>query len=954
MQLQQFLSEILPDTGVKFLVLDATHHEAHSTVDSLLKSALVSVASGRNVYFACASYKQATYTDATGKERRRTQENVEAVKAFWLDIDCQEGKDYPSVSAALAALIAFKKATGFPAPIIVNSGGGLHCYWPINDALPEAEWKASARRFRAFFESNGLNFDHSRDCDSASILRVPQSRNYKYTPPELVKVISKNYAGPSDLATLLAIAEQHTPVGALAAASKPSYLAASINDDLALPEREYPPLNIEILIDQCRQMQAFKETGGGSYNAWRAAIGVLKYVDGGVELAHEWGRQHAQYSYEETQAKFDDWNTPPPTCAAFGDDCGHCSTCPHKGVINSPASLSIGGNVVEVFVPEEKGLHDEITSIVLPDGYAINEFRQVCRFTKDTGTSEWVTVPFCDTFLYPVARIQDTLGMMSTKWMAEYKFKGATATRSVIVPGQALGERGAALHGLLAKHEVMVKGNDRKHLEDYMAAFMTKMRAEREAVKQYRTFGWQMGDKGMEGFLLGPTLYTPTGDKQVVLSGANTGLFADAFVLNPAASKEAWIDCIDRMYNHPGHEQFQFIMYAGFGSALVHFFGEPTGAPISLYGGRGQGKTTACKMALSIFGKPNRLMVSWKTGATLNAVLKSCAIMGSVPFLIDEFSNAYGAELSDALYAMGNGRDKMRSDTAGNLKMDALTWALTTFATTNSSLHDKVAVIKDDATAEISRLLELHWDAAETIEHHAMLRLLEEIEPHAGVVGREYVEYIVTHYEQVREAIHKIRERLDKQIGFTKETRFWSLQIAAAMVGGYIATKLGFLKFDYKAVYNFAVRLGQQHLKQISGHITTPTDSFHLMLTSMSNQIIVTREEGDGRVSAVDVKVMGAPVGRLITSKHALYLSTSAIREWCKDRHIGFDEMRSRLVNEKILLKDGFKYYLGKGTTVTTGQVNCWKLNWRMISEGLDVVMPELEVPVDNRKGAAK
>lgn len=955
MQLQQFLSEILPDTGVKFLVLDAKHHVAYATIEDLADAALVADDQERAVYFACASYKEVSYIDKDGKKRQRTQENVQAIKAFWLDIDCREGKDYATTREALAALRDLTTSTGFPSPILVGSGGGIHCYWPISEAITPEEWHAQARLFRAFFESNDLKFDHSRDCDSASILRVPGTHNRKYDTPKQVKIAPNGYTGPYDLATLADIAARHTPLGSLP--STPAYLAAAINSDLALPEREYPPLDVEIVVKQCRQMKAFKETGGGSYNAWRAAIGVLKFVENGDKLAHEWGSQHPDYVYAETQAKFDDWNTPPPTCAAFGDDCGHCTACPHFGKVNSPASLAIGGNVVEVFVPEEKGLHDEITSIVLPDGYALNELRQLCRFVKDDETGAWVTTPFCDTFLYPVARVQDTAGMMSTKWIAEYAFKNKTATRPVIVPGQTLGERGSALHGLLAKHEIAVKGNDRRYLEDYMAAFMTKMRAEREAVKQYKTFGWQEHERGgMEGFLLGSTLYTPTGDKQVVLSGTNTGLFADAFIPHHDADKEKWVECIDKMYNHPGHEQFQFILYAGFGSALVHFFGEPTGAPISLYGGRGQGKTTACKMALSIYGKPNRLMVSWKTGATLNAVLKSCAIMGSVPFLIDEFSNAFGAELSDALYAMGNGRDKMRSDTAGNLKMDGLTWALTTFATTNSSLHDKVSVLKDDATAEISRLLELHWDAADTISHHTMLRLQEEIEPHYGSVGREYIQYIVENYTTVKAMIQKVRERLDKMIGFTKETRFWSLQIAAAMVGGYIATKLGFLKFDYKAVDAYAVALGKTHLRQIGTHVTDASASFSNMITSMSNQIIVTWEEGDGRSSMMEVpRVIGSPVGRLIQRKNVLYLSTSAVRDWCKEKHVGYEEMHAKLVSEHIILKEGFKYYLGKGTNIPTGQVNCWKLNWSIISGTVGAVFPEVEAP-DGRgkRGAVK
>ena len=93
------------------------------------------VAEGRNAFFGVAKY-------ATGDNR--TKENVRALKAFWLDIDCGEAKaqvnpdtgrpdGYIDQTAGLQALKAFCEVVGMPKPTLVNSGGGIHAFWPLEE-----------------------------------------------------------------------------------------------------------------------------------------------------------------------------------------------------------------------------------------------------------------------------------------------------------------------------------------------------------------------------------------------------------------------------------------------------------------------------------------------------------------------------------------------------------------------------------------------------------------------------------------------------------------------------------------------------------------------------------------------------------------------------------------------------------------------------------------------------
>lgn len=140
---------------------------------------------GQSVYHACATYKD-------GLSRKAS--NATAMKSFWADLDCgaekaKTGDGYETKEDAVLALRVFCRAVGLPRPMIVDSGGGLHIYWPLKKTISAERWKPIADKLKRATKAFGLLADQSRTADAASVLRPVGTYNRKYDPPRRVTLL---------------------------------------------------------------------------------------------------------------------------------------------------------------------------------------------------------------------------------------------------------------------------------------------------------------------------------------------------------------------------------------------------------------------------------------------------------------------------------------------------------------------------------------------------------------------------------------------------------------------------------------------------------------------------------------------------------------------------------------------------------------------------------------------
>ena len=110
------------------------------------------------------------------KARSGRKTDVYGAGWVWCDLDFKEGEG----AASLARL------HGNAPTMLIASGGGVHCYWPL-DRVTTFGGIQDARRFEQGLKRHAAQYDGDPAATDASrVLRVPGTLNYKYNPPRKV------------------------------------------------------------------------------------------------------------------------------------------------------------------------------------------------------------------------------------------------------------------------------------------------------------------------------------------------------------------------------------------------------------------------------------------------------------------------------------------------------------------------------------------------------------------------------------------------------------------------------------------------------------------------------------------------------------------------------------------------------------------------------------------------
>ena len=358
----RFLKTILPEFGIHYLALfkEGYKYPAHKVYTDLetMADAVDNMANSRqmSVYHACATYKRAVIEidgkDGEIKRKYRTPENWERARSFWVDLDCgqvkfDKGDGYLTKKEASAAIFKFADTVGWPHPMLVDSGNGIHAYWPLTKDITSEKWVKIARILKASLHQAGVIADPTRTADFASILRPAGSTNRKNGDAKKVVVTSEGT--PTDPAVLAAAISKYAidnGVKLIKESVQREYVApGGLNDDLIAHLHQYPdiPVDANEVANKCAQVGAMRDTlGDVGYEPWRGVIGILKHCENGEAFAEEWSsrREETGHAQLDWDIRYSTWSKGPATCEFFlGCNPSGCEGCPVKGKIKTPLVL---------------------------------------------------------------------------------------------------------------------------------------------------------------------------------------------------------------------------------------------------------------------------------------------------------------------------------------------------------------------------------------------------------------------------------------------------------------------------------------------------------------------------------------------------------------------------------------------------------------------------------------
>lgn len=203
---------------------------------------------------------------------------------------------------------------------------------------------------------------------------------------------------------------------------------------------------------------------------------------------------------------------------------------------------------------------------------------------------------------------------------------------------------------------------------------------------------------------------------------------------------------------------FRLVTDACFASVLIEKIGGLC-FMIHLWGGTGKGKTVGLKAAASIWGEPEKLLLS--ADATDNYATGRASFFKNLPVMIDETQVASN-KLDKLIYLLTEGRTRGRLDRNGK-ERNASAWNCVTILT-----GEKPLINGKSAAGAVNRVIELEVEDSLFKDFGQAMDVIQE---NYGFAGKRFVEYIQQQnvkdlrqeYNQIQKEIRTLSDATGKQ-----------------------------------------------------------------------------------------------------------------------------------------------------------------------------------------------
>ena len=889
LDINNFLSIVLPNTGsycVVGLKEDGSPRQKFvGSIEEVNVLAQKLVDEQYNAYFALASF--------TDPKEGRTAKNAQSLKSFFVDIDCGVGKPYADQAEGMTALKAFIKATKLPKPTVVNSGRGIHVYWVLEAALPSTEWKPLAEKFKALCAQHKFEADPSVTADSARILRIPGTFNYKdvENPAKVEMILSAPQVSISILQDVFNTVEQDIFAGMAGQPFIPRQMDAMTLALMGNNISRFKTIMVKSAQGEgCPQLlHIYENQATIDEPLWRGGLSIAQQCVDRDKAIHTLSNKHPDYSASATERKANETKGP-YTCATFKKlNPTPCQGCPHN--ITSPIQLGKEfneakeeDNTVEV-AAEEEGEEATIYKIPkFPFPYTRGAAGGIYTKIKDeeSGLEEVQMIYPYD--FYAVKRMNDP-------------DRGESVLLRLHLPKDGVKEFIMPLTDVLAtdrfrdtiaKHGVAVMATKQKILMAYITRWVEELQSTTEAELARKQFGWLPDDSG---FILGDKEITADVVKYSPPTASTIELVP---MFREKGDFHIWKDVINA-YAREHMEAKAFAFFMGFGNTLLKFT-NLKGYLLSLKSqGSGSGKTTVLHTIGSIYGHPEDSFMRVKD--TYNQKLQRIGTFQNIPILFDEMTNMDPQQKSNLAYDITEGRAKNRMQSQNNAeRLNHTKWATGLITTSNRSLRDDLLSIKAFPEGELMRMMELHIFNDANDDPLWARQHFGRLHTNYGHAIFPFMQYVVGHLPEVIKFLNDIQIKIETAAGITSQERYWSAMAAISITGGIIAKNLGLHDIDHKPVMAYIVKHIKESRAQNKQMVSENSDFLSGFIQRKFHEVLVINGKKDHKTGLETGPIReprGALTARYEPDTKLLYVVAKEYRAECNKSQLNFDESLS-------------------------------------------------------------
>ncbi len=294
----------------------------------------------------------------------------------------------------------------------------------------------------------------------------------------------------------------------------------------------------------------------------------------------------------------------------------------------------------------------------------------------------------------------------------------------------------------LAKHGCTVTSENARKVVQFLGALEMENIDVIPRVDATSTFGWQPGGRFLPG----------RADNLVLDVDSSQRHLAAAYSQN--GTLEGWINT---MAPHRSRDKFRFILAASFAAPLLRIVKQRIFFVYNWGGSKG-GKTATLKAALSAWGDPENLMVSFNT--TVAGLERTAAFYCDLPLGIDERQQAGDKQnlIQQLVYMVSGGKGKTRAAKNGGLQT-TYQWRTVALATGEEPLTTDTSM-----TGVSTRVLEIYGGPFEDEAEASLMHQRSAMD--CGWAGPAFINRIVQipertiieAYERMHEYVSSVSE----------------------------------------------------------------------------------------------------------------------------------------------------------------------------------------------------